>query len=49
MQADKLIDKIDSIIGPPETETDEQHEERKRMIERDHEARQIRKAAVRPA
>lgn len=41
---DELIDKIDQAIGPPETETDEEHEQRRQMIERDHRAREIRRS-----
>lgn len=41
--ADEVIAHIDAAIGPPEDETDEEHEQRKRMIERDHLAREIRR------
>lgn len=40
---DDLIDKIDSIVGAPENETDEERELRRRMIERDAQARSIRR------
>lgn len=45
MQVDKLIDKIDSIIGPPEAETEVERERRKEVIEQARRAAQIRKSA----
>jgi hypothetical protein len=45
MDSEDILKKIDSVVGPPEAETPEQREERKRMIERDIRERAIRKAA----
>lgn len=42
---DRILARIDAAIGPPETETVEEHEHRRDMIRRDHDARAIRKAA----
>lgn len=42
-QLDEALASIDAVVGPPETETDEEHEQRRKMIERDARARQIRK------
>lgn len=40
---DEILDKIDAAVGPPEAESDEEHEARRRMVERDAEARRIRR------
>lgn len=42
---EKVLEKIDSLVGPPENETPEERQKRREMIVRDHEARKIRKAA----
>lgn len=42
---DALLAKIDNIVGRAEDETDDEHAARVLMIERDHRAREIRKAA----
>lgn len=42
-ETEDIIAKIDAAVGPPDHETDVEHEERKRMIERDHRAREIRR------
>jgi hypothetical protein len=44
-RTDELLAKIDAAVGPPETETDVEHEARRVMIERDHRAREIRRAS----
>lgn len=44
-ESDAILARIDSIVGAPEDETDEEHEARRRMVARDHDARAIRKAA----
>lgn len=41
-ELDEILDKIDDAVGPPEAETEQEHEARRRMIERDATARQIR-------
>lgn len=45
MNPDEILTKIDEIIGPPEDETDEEYQARRRMVARDHEARRIRRAS----
>lgn len=45
MAPDKIVELIDSLVGPPEGETEEERTERKKMILRHAEARRIRKAA----
>lgn len=42
---EQILAKIDAAVGPPDDETDDEHEARRRMIERDHRAREIRKGA----
>ena len=42
---DAILAKIDAAVGPPEDETEEEHEQRRQMVARDHEARMIRKAS----
>jgi hypothetical protein len=44
-QLDEILDRIDAVVGAPEAETEEEHEKRRRMVERDAEARRIRKGA----
>lgn len=44
-QTDAILAKIDAAVGPPEHETDDEHEARRRMVERDHRAREIRRHA----
>lgn len=44
-ETDEILAKIDAAVGPPADETDEQHEARKLMVERDHRAREIRRDA----
>lgn len=44
-QLDEILDKIDSIVGPPDAETEAERDARRLMVERDAEARRIRKAA----
>lgn len=46
-QVDEILARIDAAVGPPENETDDEHEDRRKMIERDAEARRIRRAGVR--
>lgn len=42
-----IITKIDAAVGRAEDETEEEHEKRRKMIERDHRAREIRRASTR--
>lgn len=42
-ELDDLLAHIDEIVGAPEDETVEEHEARRKMIERDHRAREIRR------
>lgn len=42
-QLDEVLDRIDAAIGPPESETPEERELRRRMVDRDAEARRIRR------
>lgn len=41
---DAIRARIDAAVGAPEDETEEEHEARRRMVARDHEARRIRRA-----
>lgn len=43
--SDAILARIDDAVGAPEDETDDEHEARRTMIERDHRAREIRKHA----
>lgn len=47
-KVDAILARIDAAVGGTEDETDEEHEHRRQMIERDHAARVIRKAAQDP-
>jgi phage anti-repressor protein len=38
-----ILAKIDAAVGPPDTETDAEHDKRIAMVERDARARQIRR------
>jgi hypothetical protein len=40
-----ILAKIDAAIGPPEAETDAEHDKRMAMVERDARARRIRRDA----
>lgn len=42
-QIEEALKRIDAVISPPETETDEDRERRRIWVERDAEARRIRK------
>lgn len=44
-QLDEILAHIDAAVGPPDAETEAEHEARRQMIERDHRARAIRKHA----
>lgn len=42
---DKILAKIDAAVGPPDDETADEHEQRRKMIQRDARAREIRRDA----
>lgn len=44
-RAEEVLAHIDSLVGPPDKETEKEREERRKMVIRDAEARRIRKTA----
>lgn len=45
MNSEDILKKIDKAIGPPENETPEEREKRKKSVENSLDAARIRKAA----